>query len=171
VRSFEAAYARVIGSCAAISGFVVFATTAVITLNVVLRAATGFWIPGDVQLAEYAMLLLTAFAAPWLLHSGQHVRVDLLLQSLPPRVGWACELAADVLGLAVSLLMAWYGSQVLLASLAEGRRVVNQLSFPEWWMLWPLPMMFALLAVEFVLRFRRALYGPRRARREGATAV
>jgi len=42
--------------------------------------------------------------------------------------------------------------------------------FPEWWLLWPLPLCFALLAVEFVFRFDQLLRsGPHR--RSEATSV
>jgi hypothetical protein len=33
--------------------------------------------------------------------------------------------------------------------------------------LWPLPVMFVLLAIEFAFRLHRLLTGPREARREG----
>jgi len=168
MKGFESAYRRVVDACAAISAFFVFAVTAMITLNVILRNAFGTHVAGDTEMSEYVMLLITAFAAPWLLKQGKPVRIDLMLQTLPPRAGWMCEFFVDALGLAVSLLMTWYGTRVLIYSIRDGNKIVKEFVIPEWWTLWPLPAMFALLAIEFVLRFRRLQHGPRRPRNEGA---
>ena len=161
-------YGRLLDACGAISAFLVFAAAAMVTTNVLLRNTVGSRVPGDVELSEYAMLLITAFAAPWLLRQGQHVRIDLLLQKLPHGVAWLCELICDALGFFVTVLMTWYGVRVMLASMASGTRIVKEFVIPEWWTLWPLPLMFALLAIEFVFRFNRVLSGPRVPRQEGA---
>jgi TRAP-type C4-dicarboxylate transport system permease small subunit len=145
----------------------VLAITAMFTLTVLLRAVSGSRVTGDIEMSEYAMLLITAFAAPWLLRKGQHVRIDVVLVQLPKRVGWMCELLTDALGFGLSLLLLWHGTRVLFASAQSGTRIVKEFTIPEWWTLWPLPLMFALLAVEFVFRFRRALAGPRQPRSEG----
>lgn len=168
MKNFESAYGRLLGACGAISALLVFAVTAMVTLNVILRNGFGARVAGDVELSEYAMLLITAFAAPWLLRRGQHVRIDLLLQQIPAGAAWACEMLCDALGFAISLLMTWYGLRVLLFSIRDGTKIVKEFTIPEWWTLWPLPLMFILLAIEFCLRFQRVLGGPRLARKEGA---
>jgi len=168
MKRFAAAFGKILESCGAVGAFLVLALTVMVTLNVLLRNALGAHVPGDVELSEYAMLLITAFVAPWLLHKGQHVRIDLMLHQLPQLAGWFCELFVDVLGFCVSLLMTWYGARVLLISISDGNKIVKEFTIPEWWTLWPLPMMFILVAVEFAFRFERVLSGPRRPRSEGA---
>ena len=165
--AFDRAYGRLLEGCGAVAGVLDFIVTAIFAVTVVLRVTQGSRITGDVELSEYAMLLITAFAAPWLLRLGRHVRLDVVLVNLSPRAAWACELAGDALGFAVSLLMLVYGSRVLWTSAQAGTRIVKEYTIPEWWTLWPLPLMFALVAVEFVLRFRRVWQGPRQARVEG----
>ena len=73
----------------------------------------------------------------------------------------------DLVGLALSLLMTWYGAAMVLRSANGGTLIVKNLIFLEWYVLWPLPLMFILLAVEFIFRLHRVLTGPRQARREG----
>jgi TRAP-type C4-dicarboxylate transport system permease small subunit len=51
-----------------------------------------------------------------------------------------------------------------------GAITIKNLVFPEWWLLAPLPLCFALLALEFVLRFHRLMGAPR-TRRHEATSV
>ncbi len=145
----------------------VFAVMAMFTLSVVLRALVGGHVAGDMELSEYAMLLITALTAPWLLRLGRHVRLDVVLVSLQPRLAWVCELLCDAIGCAVSLLMVAYGWRVLVASYSSGTRIVKEFTIPEWWTLWPLPLMFAFVAVEFLFRLRRVALGPRQARTEG----
>jgi TRAP-type C4-dicarboxylate transport system permease small subunit len=168
MKRFDQAFGRILEACGAISAFLVLVVTAIITLNVVLRNAFGARMAGDVDASEYAMLLITAFASPWLLRKGQHVRIDLMLHKLPSLAGWMCELFVDALGFVVSVLMTWYATKVFFVSVSDGTKLVKEFTIPEWWVLWPLPVMFALVAVEFVFRFRRILSGSRRPRSEGA---
>ena len=100
---------------------------------------------------------------------GQHIRVDVVIVRAPPVAGWVMEIVCDLIGLALSLLMTWYGIAMVLRSWRGGTLVVKNLVFEEWYILWPLPVMFLLLAVEFVFRLQRVLTGPRQARREGGS--
>ena len=57
-----------------------------------------------------------------------------------------------------------YGSSAALKSWQSDAQSIKTLVMPEWWFLAPLPICFALLAIEFVFRMRRlarAEVGPR----------
>ena len=132
------------------------------------RSRSGF--PWANEVSEYALYAITLCTAPWLLRRGQHVRIDLVLTFLPARVAWSIEAIADLLGLAVCLAMMRYGVKIATDSAALGSITIKNLVFPEWWLLWPLPICFALLAIEFVFRFHRLIKsGP--GRRVEATSV
>jgi hypothetical protein len=66
--------------------------------------------------------------------------------------------------------MVRYGVKMTIDSAMLGSITIKNLVFPEWWLLWPLPLCFALLAAEFAFRFDRLVQGPR-ARRVEATSV
>ena len=168
MRGVEAVFESVMTACGAVAALLSFAVMAMVALNVALRGTVHLFVPGSVELSEYAMLLITAFASPWLLYRGQHVRIDLLLHEIPPFAGWLCELFVDILGCVVSAMLAWFGAKVLVLSAQSGDKIVKEFTIPEWWTMWPLPMMFLLLALGFALRLRRVWSGPRRPRREGA---
>jgi hypothetical protein len=57
-----------------------------------------------------------------------------------------------------------YGLKMSIDSAVLGSITIKNLVFPEWWLLWPLPACFALLAAEFVFRFDRLIHSepPRR---------
>ena len=122
------------------------------------------------EVCEYILYLVTLLSAPWLLRRGQHVRLDIILTMVPPRVAWLMEAAGDVLGFAVCLTLIRYGLDMTLDSARIGALTIKNLVFAEWWLLAPLPAALALLAVEFVFRFQPLLTGER-GRRMEATSV
>ena len=107
------------------------------------------------ELSEDALYLMTLLAAPWLLRQGQHIRVDIILRTLPLRVAWLLEWLGDIVGLLCCLYFVWYGLLITAASYSAGSINIKTLVTPEWWTLAPLPLGFLLLAIEFVFRMYR----------------
>ena len=138
------------------------AMTLMIGADVVGRNAGLGGIAWSSEVSEDILYLLTLLAAPWLLRQGQHIRVDILLRALPPRIGWLLEWVGDLLGLACSLYFVWYGWKVLAASYRAGAISIKTLVTPEWWLLAPLPR--RVPAARHRVRVPHAPPGPRRAR-------
>jgi TRAP-type transport system small permease protein len=130
--------------------------TALIALDVALRNLAGIGFPWLIDVIEYGLFAGTFLAAPWVLREGAHVRVDILVTSLPPRGAALLETLADLIGLAVCLVLLWYGVKVTLTAQALGSMVLKSIIFPEWWALVVIPLSSLLLAIEFVLRLHRA---------------
>src|SRR5512140_2149638 len=109
-----AAYGQLLQALALIGCAVILAMTLMICADVLLRNVRV--IPGVYGLAwsnevsEAMLYLVTMLTAPWLLRQGQHIRVDIVLRAVPPRLGWYFEWLADSLGLACCLLIAWHGA-------------------------------------------------------------
>jgi TRAP-type C4-dicarboxylate transport system permease small subunit len=101
---------------------------------------------------------------------GQHIRIDIVLHVLPDRVGWLLEWIGDVTGLICCLYFVWYGIGVTLASYSSGAISMKTLILPEWWLLWPMPAAFALVAIEFVFRMWRLALAPQRPRQDAVSA-
>jgi TRAP-type C4-dicarboxylate transport system permease small subunit len=123
------------------------------------------------DLTEALLYLITMCAAPWLLRQGQHIRVDILLRAIPKRAAWYCEWLADAVGLFCCLVMVVYGTKMTLASYSSDAMTVKTLVTPEWWILAPLPIAFALLSVEMLFRMRRLMRGPRGPREDAVSAA
>ena len=122
------------------------------------------------EISEGMLYLITLLAAPWILRRGQHIRVDVLLVAVPKKLAWYCEWAGDALALACCIVMAFYGWKMTAASLAGGSMTIKTLVTPEWWLLAPLPIVFALLAIEVLFRMRRLYAGPRAPRADAVSA-
>lgn len=164
------AFARLLDVLAVAAALILLAMVVMVTADIVLRNLTRTGFPWANEVSEYALYFITLLTAPWLLRRGQHVRIDLVLTVVPPRVAWLMEAAADLLGFAVCLVMMRYGIKMTIDSAALGSITIKNLVFPEWYLLWPLPACFALLAAEFAFRFDRLRRGPR-GRRAEATSV
>src|SRR5215212_2107290 len=161
---------RLFDLLAVAAALILLAMVMLVTADIVLRNTARVGFAWANEITEYALYLITLLTAPWLLRRGQHVRIDMFLVIVPPRLAWLMEATADIVGLAASLVLIWYGTIMTAQSAQLGSLTIKNLVFPEWWLLAPLPICFALLALEFALRFHR-LMGAERTRRIEATSV
>jgi len=152
------------------AAFLVLAMTLMIGGDVLLRNLGAGGISWSNEFSEYILYIVTLLSAPWLLRCGQHIRVDILLRALPPRIAYAMEWIADSVGLACSLYFVWYGFRVAFESYKAGAITVKTLVLPEWWMLAVIPAAFVLVAVEFVFRMQRLREAPIGPREEAVSA-
>ena len=158
-----------LGACALLGAMTLMICADVLLRNVPL-------VPGmqglawSNEMSETGLYLVTMLAAPWLLRQGQHIRVDILLRILPRSVGWVCEWLCDVIAFGCCVAVVFYGARSAWESYAQGSVVIKTLVLPEWWTLAPLPVAFALLAVEVLFRMRRLWLGPRAPREDAVSA-
>lgn len=127
-------------------------------------------IPPSNELSEYGLYLTTILAAPALLRRGQHIRVDIILQILPPRVAWLLEWVGDTVGIVCCVYFVWYGTIVTYASYAGGSVSIKTLVLPEWWIFAPMPICFLMLAIEFIFRMRALALAEQAPRAEATSA-
>ena len=144
--------------------------TFLIGADVLLRNIGMGGIAPSNELSEDIIYLLTLLAAPALLRQGRHIRIDILLRVLPPKVGWLLEWLGDVLGTICCLYFVWYGVRVVTASLESGALSIKTLIMPEWWLLAPMPLSFLLLGLEFLFRMHRLAVAERRPRDDAVSA-
>jgi TRAP-type transport system small permease protein len=154
----------------AAAGLLLLFMTVMIGADVLLRNIGLGGVPPSNELSEDILYLVTLLAAPGLLRRGQHIRIDIVLQALPPRAAWLLEWVGDILGLACCLVFVWYGAGVAAASFFDGSVSIKTLVLPEWWLLAPMPIAFALLALEFVFRMQRLALAERRPREDAVSA-
>jgi TRAP-type transport system small permease protein len=162
------AYARCLSFLALLGCATLLAMMFIIVGDVALRNFEIAWLPGGLawsnEISELMLYLITMCVAPWLLRQGQHIRVDILLQAVPPRIAWYMEWMGDLIGFACCLVIAWFGAQAAWSSYVSGAVNIKTLVTPEWWALAPLPFVFVLLGIEMIfrmIRLHRAHRGPR----------
>jgi TRAP-type C4-dicarboxylate transport system permease small subunit len=168
-------YSRFLAWLALLGCAILMAMMLIIVADVALRNLAVPGMPRGLawsnEISELMLYLLTMCVAPWLLRQGQHIRVDIVLQAVPPGLAWYMEWVGDVIGLACCLVIAWFGTQAAWASYVSGSVNIKTLVTPEWWALAPLPLVFVLLAVEMVFRMIRLQRAERMPRSDAVSAA
>lgn len=102
-------------ACGGLAGAALVAMLAMITLNIV-GGVLGFFIRGLDAYAGYLLAAASFLALAYTLKAGEHIRVTLLLQRLPPRLHRGIEIACLVLAAAVSGYFAWHSIDMVYIS-------------------------------------------------------
>jgi TRAP-type transport system small permease protein len=161
----ESAYGRLLEVLALAACALIFGMMLMICADVFLRNVRI--VPGMVgiewanEISEGMLYLIALLTAPWLMRRGQHIRVDVLLRAVPPRLGWGLEWLVDALAMACCAIIAWYGVRAALGSWQAGSLSIKTLVTPEWWLLSVLPVAFLALTLEMFFRMRRLWLAPR----------
>ena len=168
-------YGRALSALALLGCAILMAMMLIIVADVALRNVPIPGLPQGLawsnEISELMLYLITMCVAPWLLRQGQHIRVDIMLQALPPRLAWSLEWVGDLIGFACCVVIAWYGTQAAWSSYTSGAVNIKTLVTPEWWALAPLPLVFVLLGIEMIFRMIRLQRGPRGPRHDAVSAA
>ena len=171
----SSAYGRFLSGLALVGCALLLAMMLIIVADVALRNLALPGLPQGLawsnEISELMLYLITMSVAPWLLRQGQHIRVDVLLQALAPRLAWTLEWIGDLIGFACCVVIAWYGAQAAWSSFVSGAVNIKTLVTPEWWALAPLPLVFVLLSIEMIFRMIRLQRGPRGPRHDAVSAA
>jgi len=148
-------YDGVVYGMAFIAAFLMAAMMVVITLDVVLRNLGYQSSAHFFTFTEYALLIVPCLGAPWLAREKGHIYVEILLNSMPPRLRARMTLAIGVFCVAVCLVIAWYGFQVTIRDFVQNEKDVRSLDMPRWMVVGWIPLSFLMMAVEFARFLKR----------------
>jgi TRAP-type C4-dicarboxylate transport system permease small subunit len=171
----QAAFGRLYDFMMVLACLLLLVMVGSITIDVLLRNVEipglprGF--PASNDISESALYFCTLLGAPWLLRAGQHIRVDIVLRAIPAKVAYGCEWLSDVMAFAACVVVAWMGTVMTFKSYTSGAIQIKSVVIPEWWVMAPLPIAFALLAIEFVFRMWRLAQGPQVPRSDAVSAA
>lgn len=132
---------------------VLFAAMALLVCaDVFLRNLGITSIPWSVEVTEYMLMVSAFLAAPWLVYTNDHIRVDIVLRGLSGAARRVADVVGNVVCLAISLVLAVQSVAGMLDSAQQGGMIFKVLVFPDWWLAIPMVVSFILLSVEFVRR-------------------
>ncbi|WP_334064558.1 TRAP transporter small permease [Limimaricola cinnabarinus] len=141
----------ILGAC------ILFFAATIIFIEVVSRAfgaGSRLWV---IEISEYSLLYITFLGAPYLLEKNMHVTLDLVYNSLS--TGWKAlaQLVNSIVGLAVCLVLAVVGIDVVLDQVETGVRATTVMAPPKYWITLVLPLGTFLMAVQFLFQAVAAL--------------
>lgn len=135
-----------------LAGLVVLGATQIVLRNVF---STGLsWADGLSRLAVLWLGLLGAVAAS---RDGRHITLGALTRWLPERARRFTGVVADLAAGCVSATLAWHAWVFVADSREFGDTLLNDI--PAWWFQAVMPVAFALMAIQFVVRAVRGLLG------------
>lgn len=144
MRQILRAYDALIVGLAILAGTVYGLATVGIILDVVMRNTGLRPFRGTSALVEYALLLATMAAGPWLVRQGAHVAVNSFVELMPRRLQRAVTVSMMLLSIAVLLLLCWRAILNAMDEIAFGGVDMRAINIPGW-------VAYALLAGGFAL--------------------
>ena len=148
---------RLCAALAAVAGVLLGLLALLVCVDIASRQTDWLSMPWSLEVAEYLLYLITFLAAPWVLVSGGHITVDLVVARLGPAARRRAGRGANAVGAIASVVLFWFACRVWWRAFSDGTRVYETFVFPEWWLFSAAPPVFALLAAIFVRRVVRPL--------------
>jgi TRAP-type C4-dicarboxylate transport system permease small subunit len=145
-------YDAVITGLACIAGALMVMIFVFIMMDVVLRNMLISPPAWSSPMAEYALLYITMFSAPWLVRTRGHVLLEVLRQSLSPRRARMLEIGVYVICIAICVVMSGFAIERLLWAISSGEEDFRAIDIPRAWLFAPAAIAFPLIGTEF-LRF------------------
>ena len=141
---------RLIDILAIISGVILCALTLLICLDVVARYFLLFTMPWSLDMAEWALLLVTFLGAPWVLVEGGHIAIDILVERLSDRAKRRMTLLSYAVGAVVCTVLLVFSIRAGWNSFSQGTTVHETFVYPEWILFTIPPPVFLMMIVIFV---------------------
>ncbi|OXR48879.1 MULTISPECIES: TRAP transporter small permease [unclassified Pusillimonas] len=147
------AYRGLLNGTGAFAALLFFAMALLVCADVLLRNLGVMSIQWAVEVTEYMMMIAAFCAAPWLVYTNDHIRVDVIVRNFTGAAAFLVGLVSYGVCLFISAVLAWYSYTSLLDAAQQGGIVFKVLMFPEWWLGLPMLFCFVLLTIEFTRQF------------------
>jgi len=147
-----AVFNRILGFMALIAAILLTFTILSVTTDVVMRYVLDRPMLWVVEITEYILLWIPFLGAAWLLKYDGHVKVDILMSRLNPRVQAVLSTATSIVGMLVCLVLVWYGVKVTWNYFIEGRYVYSSLCIPTAYVMGIVPLGSFMLLIQFIRR-------------------
>jgi TRAP-type C4-dicarboxylate transport system permease small subunit len=112
--------------------------------NLGLQAYPWLFVSG-----EYGLFYLTMLGSPWLVRKRGHVHIELVTAMLPRRAQAFLSRLVALGCVAVCLMLAYAGYELVLRDYARNNFDVRAYYTPKWWLTIAFPIGFGLMALEF----------------------
>lgn len=142
-------FLRLLGALSALGLFIL---PVLVAVEVFMRNLTGRTIPWHDDVCEYLLFVTTMLAAPWLLHLGRHVRIDILPNLLRAQASRALEQVINAVMLGVCVVFIFYGVVALRNAVNYQTMLYKALTVPVWPFIALFISSFCVIGVELMIR-------------------
>src|SRR5690625_4108592 len=139
--------------CAAILGAIMIVAIVILVfyevfVRTVLNAPT-VW---TLELTIYCLIGSCFLSVGYLVREDKHIKVDILIESVPESVKRTLLLASFIVGLLFSILLTWYGWNTVISSFQLDLRSLSSLRLPMYIPHMLIPIGGILLSLSFILK-------------------
>ena len=134
-----------------IGALIVFMMLAV-GADVVLRSFFRAPLKWVFDVTEIILLYITFLGAAWVLKKEGHVKIDLIVNQLNPRIQALLGIASSIIGLFICWVLVWYGVQVTQGQFQRGIYEATALETPTGVIILAIPIGGFLLFIQFLRR-------------------
>jgi len=104
------------------------------------------------ETGEYALLYITYLGAAWVMRDDKHIKVDVVLNRLPPKVKLWVSIITSIIVAASLLLVTWAGINITLYSIEHHLFYHSIMRPPKAIMTGIVPLACLLLFIQFLRR-------------------
>lgn len=124
-------------------------TMLLVNIEVAMRYGVGVSLIYVVEICEYSMVYITFLGAAWLLKMEGHVKMDIVLNRLPPRAQVVANIVTSILGIALCLVLTWYSFLRTWRFILSGYFPPSALRPPLFLVVGIIPIGFFTLFIQF----------------------
>lgn len=128
-----------------------------ISLDVVLRYTINNPLKWVFEATEYALLFITFLAATRVLQREEHVRLDLAINAMGPRLRAGINAFTSLVMAAVCLVITWSSGQYTLYLVQNDVTIIQYYTIPKFTIYFIIPVGFFLLFIQSLKRTYRYL--------------
>ncbi len=103
-----------------------------------------------VEVSRFTLVYITFLGAAWVLKIDGHVRIDIVLNRLNPRINALVNVIHSIISAIVCLVVVWYGVVVTMESFQLGYRLETELRTPQFLILVIVPIGTFFFFTSFV---------------------
>lgn len=156
-----------IDALAIVAGVGMCLLTLLVCCDVAARYFRLFAMPWSLDVAEYALFVITFLGAPWVLVRRGHISIDIAIERLSEDTRRKVAALANALGALTCGALLFFSVWTWWRSFSQGTTVHETFVFPEWWLFALPPPMFLIMMGIFLRWLRRAPDAPLTAPSQG----
>lgn len=141
---------RIEDAMAAMAIMLLVGITVAVCLEVFMRYVVNQPLVWVVELSEYALLYICFLGTAWALRNDAHVKVDIVLIVLPPRVRLVLGVISSLLGLCIAAILFIWGTLATWEKFQSGAYNPTVVEFPSWIVLLCIPLGSLFLGIRFL---------------------
>lgn len=148
---------RITGFLASLAACLIIFVMLAIGVDVVMRYFFGspmLWVQ---EVAEYSLVYMTFLGTAWLLGKEGHVKMDVLLNQLGPRIQLIFNVITSFVGAIICAILTWFGTELVWEFFQKGSYEATILEPKSYYLYVVIPLGTFLLFFQFLRRAFRYL--------------